>query len=693
MIYQSLLGYGGKGFLFLEDLANKIFTPKYNPFYYLGAIAIFFLWLLLVSGIYLFYFYSIGEPYESVKRITEVQWYAGGIMRSVHRYAADGLIFTGILHLIHVLFTDRYRYWQWVAWVSGIAFLIAIWVTGIIGYWMVWDRRSQLIAQITAKFLDFLPIFGEPLTMSFTTDKLVTGLFFFMALFIHLFIPVLLFIILWIHVMRISKPVINPPVVISYLVGGAILILAVVKPAVSLLPASSDKIITNISLDWFYLFFYPVINDLPLWASWGFMALGIGILTGMPWYIRSKRPVAAGIITENCTGCSQCFKDCPYDAIHMRPRTDDRPYELEAVVMNNRCASCGICVGSCSFNGATMKERGGSEDLITEIKKALRDIRRGAEPVILGMTCSYGANFRGAGSESQNVRFITLPCIGMIHPSLIGTALDAGADGVVISGCQMGDCHYRQGNTWLEERLSRERAPVLNSSVDRSKIRLFWFSALQTDLLLKEVRKFQNELKDESRSAGLNGLLSKTKFGWQTAIAPFVIIIPAVLLMYFSDAPYMFSRAEDSMLKLSIRHVSKRVSECDEFTKLNREADRYREQLRNTDRAKMQLNGIEGCSRDRYGVYVEMFIDNEKNLAKLYEAAGLKNDGPSFVYEEFRIRPGTHRIEVRLRDSGQTDRFDYTLAKEVKFEKGIIKVIGFDERIKGLALNVQPIIY
>src|SRR3989304_606100 len=275
MIYQSLLGYGGKGFLFIEDLANKIFTPKYNPFY------------------------CIGEPYESVKRITEVQWYAGGIMRSVHRYAADGLIFTAILHLIHVFLTDRYRYWQWVAWVSGIAFLIAIWVTGIIGYWMVWDRRSQLIAQITAKFLDFLPIFGEPLTMSFTTDKLVTGLFFFMALFIHLFIPVLLFIILWIHVMRISKPLINPPVLISYLVGGAILILSVVKPAVSLLPASSDKIITNISLDWFYLFFYPVINDLPLWASWALMALGIGILTGMPWYIRSKRPAAAAVITEN----------------------------------------------------------------------------------------------------------------------------------------------------------------------------------------------------------------------------------------------------------------------------------------------------------------------------------------------------------------------------------------------------------
>jgi len=78
MWYKKLLDYCGKG-------------VSFNPLHYLGAIAIFFLWLLLASGIYLFIFYSIGEPYESVRRMTEVQWYAGGIMRSVHRYSADGL--------------------------------------------------------------------------------------------------------------------------------------------------------------------------------------------------------------------------------------------------------------------------------------------------------------------------------------------------------------------------------------------------------------------------------------------------------------------------------------------------------------------------------------------------------------------------------------------------------------------------
>ncbi|MBI5048145.1 MAG: cytochrome b N-terminal domain-containing protein [Deltaproteobacteria bacterium] len=194
-MYQTALAYGRKGVLAIEGWADRIFTPRYNPFYYLGAIAIFFLWLLLISGVYLFIFYEIGAPYESLKYITEKQWYLGGIMRSIHRYAADGMVIASILHLLHVYLTDRYRRWRWVAWVSGIVLLGAVWITGVVGYWMVWDERSQIIADLTAGLLDYIPIFGDSLSMSFTSNNLITNLFFFVALFIHIMVPVLLFVI------------------------------------------------------------------------------------------------------------------------------------------------------------------------------------------------------------------------------------------------------------------------------------------------------------------------------------------------------------------------------------------------------------------------------------------------------------------------------------------------------------------
>ena len=68
----------------VEDQYDRAFTPAWNPFYQLGALGWFFYWIVAVSGIYLFIFFDTGvtQAYESVEYITNVQWYAGGVMRS-----------------------------------------------------------------------------------------------------------------------------------------------------------------------------------------------------------------------------------------------------------------------------------------------------------------------------------------------------------------------------------------------------------------------------------------------------------------------------------------------------------------------------------------------------------------------------------------------------------------------------------
>lgn len=684
-MYQRFLKFGERVFLRAEGLADTIFTPRYNPFYFLGAIAIFFLWLVAISGVYLFIFYKIATPYESVKYITEGQWYLGGIMRGIHRYAAGGLIFTSILHLLHVYFKDRYRHWRWIAWVSGIALLMAVWITGIIGYWMVWDERSQMIAQLTTEFLDYLPIFGGSLSLSFTQDQLVTGLFFFIALFLHLFIPVFLFILLWIHVMRISKPVINPPREMAVAIGGVILVLSIIRPVTLLLPADTKKIISITGMDWFYLFFFPMLNAIPVWTSWLLLGAGLAVLTSVPWLIRLKRPPAADILIEKCTGCAQCFKDCPYDAIHIRPRTDDKPYELEAIVMPARCAGCGICVGSCSFDGVILPGRT-VVDVMLEIKRLLGDARESEKPLLLGMGCAYSVRLNRELKGLENVKFITLPCIGMIHPSWIEYSLNSGAEGVFIYGCQMGDCQYRFGNQWIEERLSSERAPILKRAVDRERIRVYWLSALQSDRLLEEIKRFQDELRYGGRSEARgrkSGVRRKARF----AFASIAIFILAAPILYLSNAPYTFSSSDNSMLKLSVRHTAERIVECDEAGLIQKEAERYRELLKKTDRARMQLGKLGECGRERHPVYVELYIDNQKRLGKDYMPGGVKRDGPSFAYEQFTVMPGLHRILVRMRDSRDGDHFDYSREEDIEFKAGHIRIIDFDETKKGLRVS------
>ncbi|MBI5327893.1 MAG: hydrogenase iron-sulfur subunit [Deltaproteobacteria bacterium] len=685
-MYQTALAYGRKGVLAIEGWADRIFTPRYNPFHYLGAIAIFFLWLLLISCVYLFIFYEIGAPYESLKYITEKQWYLGGIMRSIHRYAADGMVIASILHLLHVYLTDRYRCWRWVAWVSGIALLGAVWITGVIGYWMVWDEKSQIIADLTAGLLDYFPIFGESLSMSFTSNNLITNFFFFVALFIHIMVPVLLFIALWIHVVRISKPVINPPKVIAAIIVCIIMALAVIKPAASLQPANTNKLISIIGLDWFYLFIYPVLNGMPAWLSWVMMSAVTLTVTIVPWLIRSKKQAQAEIIKSACTGCSQCFEDCPYEAIHMTPRTDGRPYDMEAFVISKRCASCGICVGSCSFNAVNFPDKT-EKDIVQEIKHITAGMSGGKEPHILGIVCSSSTDIRkiidpatSAIKEIPTAKIITIPCAGMIQPSWIELSLNSGANGVFICGCQIGDCHYRLGNTWLEDRLMGKRLPILRQNIDRSLLRVYWHSALQTKDLLAEIKTFQEDIKTK-RQKDYMPEKSRMKKG-RLALASITLSIPAALVFYFSDANYIFSNQNDSLLKLGIKHAGKRVVECDEFKLLAEAAKKYSQELKQTGMAQMDVTRLGNCSRERHPVSMEMYIDNEKRLTKSYKPSGWKRDGSSFVYEKFLLSPGSHSLLIKMRDGENGNLFDYTFEDSIEIRAGQIIAIDFDERSK-----------
>ncbi len=81
-------------FLLAERAANAIFGEKLNPLYHLGALSYWLFWVVVASGLYLYAFFdtSVTEAYASVERITHGQRWAGGILRSLHRYASDGSI-------------------------------------------------------------------------------------------------------------------------------------------------------------------------------------------------------------------------------------------------------------------------------------------------------------------------------------------------------------------------------------------------------------------------------------------------------------------------------------------------------------------------------------------------------------------------------------------------------------------------
>ncbi len=490
--------------LVIERLVNGFTTSAYNPFYYLGAITIFFLWIILVTGIYLFLFYDISArgAYLSVQSLTINQWYLGGIMRSMHRYASDALVIAMILHAARCWFLDRYKFWRWLPWVSGVAIAWIIWIGGIFGYWMVWDETAKLVATLSAHLLENIPIFGLPLSLNFVRIESLTDQLFYIVLFMHFSSIFFVFILVLIHIMRITKSIINPPRIIAYGIVFLLLLFSLLKPALSGPPAALKALSGPVPFDWLYLFVFPLLNFASAHAVWVFIIAATLIVAAVPWLTRERRKPPVEITLENCTGCELCVEDCPYQALMMRPRTDKMPYPLEAVVIPNRCASCGICVGACDYKALNLPDL--TEDAVKkEVKRLSEELARSEGKKVFVFSCAKGAWLDKAGPDGRLkgydwARVVKLPCIGMLQPSMLSIPFEAGVDGVYVSSCRHGDCDYRRGDEWLAGRLAGYRPPVVKRAVDRTRVRVGLLSAAEGSKILTDLESFKEALKPRS---------------------------------------------------------------------------------------------------------------------------------------------------------------------------------------------------
>ena len=162
-------------FLRFEALFNLAFGDRLNPLYYLGPIAYYMLWIVVVSGLYLYAFFKTGvnEAYASVEYLTHEQWYLGGVMRSLHRYASDAMVLAMALHMLRNFVFDRYRSFRWFSWFTGVALLWLVYAAGINGYMLPWDDLAQFTVVATAEWFDRLPMFGGTLIRNFLFEESV----------------------------------------------------------------------------------------------------------------------------------------------------------------------------------------------------------------------------------------------------------------------------------------------------------------------------------------------------------------------------------------------------------------------------------------------------------------------------------------------------------------------------------------
>ncbi len=488
----------------VEDWFDLVFGAKWNPLYQLGALGWFYYWIVVISGLYLYIFFDTGvtQAYASLEYLSNEQWYAGGVMRSLHRYASDALVVMMMVHLLREFAMDRFRSSRWFAWFTGIPMLWLVFTAGISGYWMVWDQLAQYIAISSAELLDSLPLFGESIARNFLTDAKLSGRFFTLMVFIHIALPLFLLFVMWIHIQRHTSPKVNPPKELAIGTFSMLLILSFIKPALSQAPADLSIVPATVNLDWFYMPIYPLLNNVPGLTVWIGLVLATGFLMLLPWMPPGKRKAVAVVNLENCNGCARCAADCPFSAISMERRSDGSAYEQEAVVNSANCTSCGICVGSCptATPFRTKSDLTPGIELPDESIKDLRENTLSASAKLDGdeRIIVYGCqqSLDPVVLADKTTGVVTMPCIGMLPPSFIDYVLSRKlADGVFLTGCRDGDCSFRLGIRWTDDRIAGERDPRMRKRVDKQRVGKYWAGLTRRKQFLAELGSFRESLK------------------------------------------------------------------------------------------------------------------------------------------------------------------------------------------------------
>jgi len=147
------------------------------------------------------------------------------------------------------------------------------------------------------------------------------------------------------------------------------------------------------------------------------------------------------------------------------------------------------------------------------------------EPNILGILCNWctyaGADLAGTARMQYppNVRVIRIMCTGRLDPAFVLKALSVGADGVLISGCHIGDCHYLAGNFKSRRRVALLRKLIEEYGYDRERLRMTFVSASEGALWAEVVQDMVNTIKKlgpnplkQAGAAQLEGAVADDEF-------------------------------------------------------------------------------------------------------------------------------------------------------------------------------------
>ncbi len=197
------------GFAGLKQLALKKQVPvhRHTVWYYLGGMTLFLFVVQVATGVLLLFYYrpSAEEAFESIQFLmAEVQF--GWLVRSIHHWAANLMIFTLFLHLFSVLLMRAYRQPREVTWLSGVILFGLALAFGFTGYLLPWNELAYFATRVGTEITGAVPLIGDFLLRVGRGGEDVTGATLTRFYAIHVAVlPGITFGLLGLHLFLVQK--------------------------------------------------------------------------------------------------------------------------------------------------------------------------------------------------------------------------------------------------------------------------------------------------------------------------------------------------------------------------------------------------------------------------------------------------------------------------------------------------------
>jgi coenzyme F420-reducing hydrogenase delta subunit len=337
-----------------------------------------------------------------------------------------------------------------------------------------------------------------------------------------------------------------------------------------------------------------------------------------------------------------------------------------ALVDPARCVACGVCVGACQTE-AVQYPFLDFANVSSQIDRYMDEVADMGQECAFAFLCTNSAaadlqinTTDGICLELPGFRSIAVPCAGWIHPGMIRRALEKGAKGVLISGCNSADAFFRTGALAAEMRFTDRQDPKLGRhKLGDAPVAYEQFDITRKGDFLQAAAAFRANGSPPARR-----ILHQGPKGLVASLAAFMLF--SLLAVWLSDTDSAVAGDSSPELVVSFKHPGAFIE------------SQGGQKERNKDLLP-HMRQAQTVNRERSPVRLQVLVDGTVVVDQSYPPGGLYGDMASIALERIPVPSGAHEVRVRIGETPDPQEWTYIENWTVTFRPYHRDVILFDK--------------